>query len=714
MSNVRLKKLYGGRFRSFKQPFSIDLPDTGMVLISGLNQDTGDPSGAGKSSLVLAISYLFGGCPFPGTELQNSEDDEPFLVGAVLENEHGQWTVERQKGLRITPPGGPTMKGKIAEVELDALFGMDEKTRAITTYRGQNEDGLFISMPDAAKKEFLSSVLGLEVFSSIAEEASAKAKFLLQEQSKQTGVLEEATRSLSLDEQEVRPIDELQAESASLAGLIEQLDLAKTENQSQLEEQDRRWEEIYQKIQETQAAIVAKTAKVKAKAQEKRDALNVAWREAFVTVESDSINALLNERTMVQKDLAEAAKEDTQASQAHERKRADIRTKIALLGVKVRKIPEVEASINTLDADIKALEANVCSTCSQPWLTDSLPGILAGKKLELEDNKKALQALLVEKDLCSELSGQLKSMSDWPPSEKALSLQGRLDGLTKCLEVESKAVAGVTAAKAKKVKEDIAALDEKETQVIGSQTAPLNEQLALLTAEKTALSKTLADGGRLKCSLIDKASVLQAQKAGIDHRIEAHKVQQKLLLKKRERVSALQLAADQLAEELHLEQDVAALVGKNGFLNVIFDDVLAEVAASTNEILAGIANVRHIVVSFDTEDPTRIVPMVSVSGESRPLRSYLSGGQQSAVKLALDLGLGAVVAKRRGRYPGFLVLDESFDGLGPVAQESCLEVLSAASKDRLIFVIQHADRFAGMFDEVIHVKFVDGESFIGS
>jgi DNA repair exonuclease SbcCD ATPase subunit len=222
----------------------------------------------------------------------------------------------------------------------------------------------------------------------------------------------------------------------------------------------------------------------------------------------------------------------------------------------------------------------------------------------------------------------------------------------------------------------------------------------------------LAEGGRLKCALIDKASVLQAQYAAIKSRIEAFVAQAKALEAKRARVQGLKSSLEASSTELHLELDVAALVGKGGFLNVIFDDVLAEVAAATNEILSGIANVRHIVVSFDTDDPTRIVPMVSIDGVARPLRSYLSGGMQSAVKLALDLGLGAVVSKRRGKYPGFLVLDESFNGLGPVAQESCLEVLSAAAKDRLIFVIQHADRFVGLFDRVIHVKLIDGESFI--
>jgi ABC-type molybdenum transport system ATPase subunit/photorepair protein PhrA len=85
---------------------------------------------------------------------------------------------------------------------------------------------------------------------------------------------------------------------------------------------------------------------------------------------------------------------------------------------------------------------------------------------------------------------------------------------------------------------------------------------------------------------------------------------------------------------------------------------------------------------------------------------------QTAVELAVDLAVGEVVTRRRGLYPSWLILDESFDGLGGAAKESCLEMLQQIAAQKLVLVVDHDATFQGLFSNIIQVEQVDGRSRI--
>jgi DNA repair exonuclease SbcCD ATPase subunit len=84
----------------------------------------------------------------------------------------------------------------------------------------------------------------------------------------------------------------------------------------------------------------------------------------------------------------------------------------------------------------------------------------------------------------------------------------------------------------------------------------------------------------------------------------------------------------------------------------------------------------------------------------------------TAVELAVDLSLADVIAERTGVYPGWLILDEAFDGLDLPAKRACMELLREASETRLILVIDHATEMKEMFDATIVVRSRGGRSTI--
>jgi DNA repair exonuclease SbcCD ATPase subunit len=174
-----------------------------------------------------------------------------------------------------------------------------------------------------------------------------------------------------------------------------------------------------------------------------------------------------------------------------------------------------------------------------------------------------------------------------------------------------------------------------------------------------------------------------------------------------------------LKKQLDAERDFLHLIGREGFLGSIFDEVLEEIGAETNDVLASIANTRHCTLEFKSETMTQkgtvrreIVPVVTINGHKASLKFGPSGGMLSAIELAVDLAVGAVISRRTGVCPGWLILDESFDGLGPVEKETCLEILQKYAHDRLVIVVDHASETQGLFTQRITVEYSGGKSRI--
>jgi DNA repair exonuclease SbcCD ATPase subunit len=180
-----------------------------------------------------------------------------------------------------------------------------------------------------------------------------------------------------------------------------------------------------------------------------------------------------------------------------------------------------------------------------------------------------------------------------------------------------------------------------------------------------------------------------------------------------------QLNLDQNLKDLNLELDVQAMVGREGFLGVIFEDILVEISAATNEILERVANVRHLTFQFEATKELktgnvaqRITPVINSHGRRVSFDAGISGGMQTSVELAVDLGVAEVIARRRGTYPGFLILDEPFEGLGGISKEAAMQMLEAYSRDRLVLIVDHSSEFQGLFQQIIEIEQTDGRSGI--
>ena len=161
---LNIKSLELSRFRSYVEPAGVLFPETGLVLVRG------NGSGAGKSSLFMAIYDAIGICPVPATQLKSWHGDGCRRVSLQLEADGKDISIRRGEAQSLTIDGAE----KAMESLPSALGVKDLEWLLPLTYRPQNGGSFFLSLGAAEKKSFLSSVLGLDALEKAFEESQEK------------------------------------------------------------------------------------------------------------------------------------------------------------------------------------------------------------------------------------------------------------------------------------------------------------------------------------------------------------------------------------------------------------------------------------------------------------------------------------------------------------------------------------------------------------
>lgn len=170
---------------------------------------------------------------------------------------------------------------------------------------------------------------------------------------------------------------------------------------------------------------------------------------------------------------------------------------------------------------------------------------------------------------------------------------------------------------------------------------------------------------------------------------------------------------DDLIVKQHVLSHSVAMLGKQGFLGTIFDEVLVEIQNQSNAILDGVPNVEDIRLSINSNTVTqsgKVNKTINVravkNGKEVKLKS-LSGGQQASIELAVDLAVADTIKKRKGTSFGWIFLDEAMDGLDVNTKSQILEMVKQFC-DGQIIVIDHSTEIKESFNQVIEVEY-DGK-----
>ncbi len=158
------------RIRNFYSAQSIDLSMdsfSGVVLIEGVNKDTGGSNGAGKSILMEAVVWgLFGRSIRKSTEdaMVNFDKGKNCEVSVELDNEIVIKRTHRPSSLKVEKGGENYTKDSAIETQrtLDELLGTDYKTFMASIVFGQHSNVDFLSSSQDDKRLIIKNFLNLE------------------------------------------------------------------------------------------------------------------------------------------------------------------------------------------------------------------------------------------------------------------------------------------------------------------------------------------------------------------------------------------------------------------------------------------------------------------------------------------------------------------------------------------------------------------------
>lgn len=715
MGPFRLGKLWLKNYRSFEAE-CIEFKPEGMTLVRGFNRDTGGSSYAGKSSVPVAIAMALGFCPFSIKDQQTWGTKGAMSVSLELITDQGTWTVTRGSKTTLKPPAGETITGVAAvDAKLREIVGTDPEILAALTYRKQGERGLFLTKADAAKKEFLTLVLGLGAFEEagdIASKAAAAARARLA--AAQAGLVRVETQVRSISTAEPVIVDTTPFEASVTLLLKSDTDLTQyiidAEHKISVLEAD-----CKVRLAEVDARF---DDKVRAAAQELALVRAVALTEPAVdkVVSDPKLIAGLDE---AKKRLARRIEADDELRKGFDVQVRSIDTEIFGLQSRINESGRLKTEIAELDKKIAAAEALKCPTCDQQWLKakEQLDAWVARL---LECHGSLTLAELAVKEI-AEKRVERASMVFKPDSKieqfRAIVTQLTSDVQASRLASEN-AVKQVQAAAAVRIAEKGTALAELQ--------AERSKQIIAAREDIDRQVRELRDYERvMRLKLATNATALQETQWKLKSTIVENQQRQREFEQRQEQLADL---GDELTEAkgavdleqyaLDSELDFEEFIGYKGFLGVIFDEILAEITEEANAILASVANTSHVTIYFASEAIAQktgvarkeIRPIISIGGYTAPLESGASGGMITSIDLAVDLAVATVVSKRTNSWPGWMILDESFNGMDGVTKETCMEMLKRYSENRLILIVDHASETKELFNNFIDVEFKNGRS----
>ena len=733
---IKLRLLALENFGPFVGKHTLELPTNGLHMVLGENQDTDESSGAGKSSLVESLAYAFDYSTFAATELKSWDwlTKEPLSVKMAFDVPGGQVRLSRGKRVSLEQEGQPEVtSAKAVKEQLTRLVGVQPEILKALTYRPQGQPGLFLSMTDQEKKSFLTELLGLQVYEASAESTVETIGELTKQEETLKAVAEGALASLP-----VAPTAPTEPDLSDLSARHKRLG-------SEVEDSEETLRMLRAGDASASKAQVEREAAVRAEWEPHLSNLSAALVMAegrtlpIPGVERPSVPAELaglRERlALLRKAIAKAKADHQEKLKGLRRDVSDERNSFHDLRSHARGQANVaEAERARLVSEVAVLEKQKCDRCQRPWSDEAHAKMLSEKRAGIEACDVVLKAAAAEMELALAAERRMKELDltltfeqSADPVPEKLS-KGELDYAQKVLQLEADYKAAVADAERRHADQVKLAHSEKQRRVAEAQAQLSKAETDYMSALHKAAEMT-TDHVRLRESMAAAKELLNgllSDRRVVQERIESAKAVYRSSLAQFERerdaytkakVQVDSRVADWKAVQRELDRERDYLGVIRSFLGVIFDETLNRIAYLTNERLAKVPNVQGLTLRFVSERETKttknmrqeIRPIVERDGHEIPLKRT-SGGQETAVDLAVDLSLADVIAERTGVMPGWLVLDEAFNGLPVRSKTSCLELLKDAAATRLILVIDHATEIKEMFDSVITVRSRDGRS----
>lgn len=669
---IKLKTMDFGNIGRFVTPQRIDFESMPYLSqVDGINKNTGGSSGAAKSTIFQMLEFILGVNEVPVTVLQSRLTKEGIWGDLKLEKDGDEYTVSRSKasGLSIKAPEG-TIEGsnKVAEEYLQKLIGIPQTLLRKVFHKRQKEGGFFIGLTPKESHEFLTETLDLTSWTKKQDKISEKYKVKLEtlkttENSLQT-VLSKIEGTQSVFNTLVPPA-EFVCDPLKLSALTICM------------------QEAESKVKNFQDAKNSQLSELKAP-------IPISLPSPDLSAHNTELEAIRGKYSEIQKN--QFTQKQTINSSLSEQTRKQNEITRAKLDLK-----EVLSAIEKLKTEIVSIKNSICPTCTQSWVNTQNEIVL---NLKINDFKSLMiKESSLNEVIASESSVQAtivklnEELNSINPDElknielSRMEVQTRIEGIN---TVHQKELV--------KINSDFYAANTEYSNRKAEIQKAFDQQIDLVKVEFSAAQKEYTD-------LDGKKKLYDSQLASYENQKNTLNASLSVFVKDKENI-------EKTIEEqkYYLKVLEASEKSIKSYINQLFQGALDQIAARANEILLNIPNVATMSVSFEAFKENKngsmkeeITTYVHMDNELKiPLKS-MSGGEGTAVELAVDLAVVEMIETQTGKGIDVFIMDEPMTGMDSVSVCGLLDMLSMANLSKKIIIVDHNSEVKSRINHVVNV-----------
>jgi DNA repair exonuclease SbcCD ATPase subunit len=680
---IKLVKLSFQNIGRFVEMQTVDFSTKQKLLqFDGKNENTGGSSGSGKSTVFNALDLLLGVNDIPVSSLQSRLTKSGYYVSGDFEIDGVPVTITRSKkdGLIVKTPS-ETVEGnvKLGEEKIDQLVKIPRKIFGKMIHKRQKASGFFLAMTAKESYQFLIDSLDLHEWDSKADKIGEDIK-----------TKEQQLKALEIG---------IEADRNSLESLKNTLSGIVKPSHVDIDE--------LTKNAETQQIVISSC-------DEKITQFNIEMKNAVFTIEKERDSKLppmpeidqASEMAVLRDELVKITQKE--ASKKSEINLSEIDTKLKAVNAKVVEVSYKEREIKALASQIAELKQQkshikeaICPTCSQEWKGETAESKLKTLNQNIEEKTKQIL--------------EYKALFDNLPRLQQVAAQLEEDKKQANLKLQE--ISTTYASLKSGISNKINNLESTKKQIITEWT---NKKLQITLEYKQKISES-------EKSFMDLIGVAQESKRiaqDILKDIQNAITNYNTALSAYERSSASTVQSIELkTKDIQTKEEATISIKREvivatesqrlikSYTMQVFQDTLNMIGSLSTEILNAVPTMSNATVFFDNCRETKqgklkdeINCIINLDGENDISIKTLSGGEGTAVELAVDLAVVEILESQTGVGASWLVLDEPMNGMDDLGCEAFVEVVKQIGLKKQVIIVEHRDSVKELMEETITVK----------
>ena len=744
---LKIKGLRLSGIGRFVDTQDIDIESLGnLIQVDAQNLNTGGSSGSGKSTLFNALDYLLGLNDLPVTVLQSRLTKEGISVRGVFDFNGKPLLITRnKKGLIIDLDGEVTQgSSKLSEEKLDEIIGMPRDLFRKILHKRQKEGGFFLDFTPKKMYEFLTDCLNLAEVRKKEAIIDKKWKELDAKKLVLVGDLDKAKAGLSATQESIlalglAPVRDIH--QAVILELKQKMDKSVLNLTTKTEEY-----KVQNELLDKQRPVLEPNPVLEAVPQPEVAELEKAVEFPLPVLEDITLNnaSVIQELENQQKSLSDEITAQKEAESKRVKSVSDViqekKLNISALTHKINLAETARTESVKIANEVKKIRDAICPTCEQTWVTEAASVKekeklieLAGYKAQIEAGAAAKMKIDQETADIAILEGQKSTpqkLAEWftvveaklvdtknlIAAEKskadifkteavarntALSLKYNADRAAESIRIDgiNKVKLAEVSARNAALSKEITERNDKKLAEVSAKNASLTKEYGeKVTAVREVQSRDLEQlrgqvdvDRRAFEAAVNKLKAYEEANTRYESalaQMKAKELEYNTIIDKNEKDLAIVDSNLKKAEEL--------LRAVKLFLSCSFDDALESIGDAATRIIRNIPTMSNSTIQFEGQKETQegkikeeVNAVISMDGEiGIPIKS-LSGGERSAVDLAVDLAVIDFIESETSKGIDIFILDEPFTGLDTVGIEMALEVLKNSNTNKKLIVVDH-------------------------